>query len=1456
MNCLKCILIIFLLAAKSAAYSSENDGKTGNEVVVSTAIGKLTPHTSNQYEIEPSTGTDLLQIPPGQAGQVPVLMPDTTGMYKVETSTEALRLSSGSTTHSLLPGATAQYNVEASTGVTQSLPEQVPGLAFGTTEQFRDIPYRVLLSTQAMDSVPEGILSFYFERNESLVKGGGEEKTHILPDKYILPGSVEFNDPQTGEEMDVDCIIDYSMGILNFKELLPETTSFKVIYACFPFKAFTEFIAIDSRFMTADTKKLVPGLGRDLSLRILKKEYVLKGDGGKGPYVLENKLIIPEEETVWTRKRIRNRDMDYYMDYYRGEVNFEEPIADTDTFKVIYKYLPFNIITKGKWKFFVDIAIDSLIEEALPEEKESYNLYEKEEIFMGTDKTGPYLTGEKHVIPGTEVIIMEGRELNKDVDYTIDYLSGRLFFEEPVSAKTAFKMSYRYFPFDISDSYGRKKQFSEGGQSIIKTDSFMKKQKKKDYRLTVGGAQTFEMKFQPGGTTVMNQSLRLDISGNVTEDVRVKMLLSNQSMPIQPEGNTAVIEEMDKIYIEVGYKESMLTLGDYSVAFSGGEFNNYTKKLEGIKGDIVLEPVDITLFTANTGGGYTTVEIKNVTDSQGPYEIVKNRIIMAGTETVWVDDRSSGKGLQKMVRGKENDYTIDYNAATITFSQINRPITSNMIIVVDFEYRDAYYTRSTIGARAKSKNLLDGKMKLGITLLQEKDDEYSNEELYDKEAGKPKDAWVAISTNTIDELRSTSLPPPPIRHSILSLDSSLKLGMFSLTGELAGSSKDNNILYNMPGKTDYERFSSGLAGKLNFSSSFNDMKIGKITLGNLDWRGNLRYEGTEFISLGKSKPVKFTDKWDLAASPATGKPARLNAGTEVTYKPFSFLSFTPNIGVMKEYYVYTDTTTYTSLKDKTNTNISGGFRNIKLSVNKMNKIPGSLNVTGYYDALLKKTTYYRNAGTNNGSGREKWQYEVKYNLWKLTPRISRYHEETTTINQSTAPVSKGAAIQNVFKWGISTREVSWLNLSFGREERDRRTLNVDSDYDVWKSSQNLWLDSNERTDTLKFGFTPGRGTYFRTNLTFNDREANRYSKTGSTTTTTSNLIDMKTNYNPKILKKSLKTMLNYSMKNQFNTQLSTTTTYSTINATLRLNMHPKYLMPGEPGWLVKNILMNWSLENNFSLTEVTANQNDRKRIFLQDRFSEWKLIDLIEFKEREGRDSDVFRRNHILNLLKGNHFINCRLELKESDSNKRFTNELKNIFSNDTSVTLKSNVLKGLSLTGTYKLGSSSTTILNAYDIDKTTNTWVDKQDWIVNAKWQVFKFLAISYNYLEEKDNGNTKAANRTNWQHTGKANISMSSKGRISVTYTKKKETLPAYERITESEKIKIDGNYKVGRNVNSSLSFDFHSPWGKDYKKRRNIMEDFNKDEQKNNDKNILDILLYALEMKFRAEVQIHF
>ena len=217
----------------------------------------------------------------------------------------------------------------------------------------------------------------------------------------------------------------------------------------------------------------------------------------------------------------------------------------------------------------------------------------------------------------------------------------------------------------------------------------------------------------------LQSRLWLQFSGNITEDVEVLGAVTDEQTPIQPEGNTQTLREVDNIFIEFRSPYVGGTIGKFTAANAGSEWTAFSRKLQGIKAIGRYGRYGTTeIVAAVSPGKFQTMQIAGRERDQGPYRLTgpsgeRSILVLAGTERVFVDGVA-------MIRGESNDYVIDYSTGEIFF-QTRRVITSASRIAIDFEYTDRQYSRSFLSI-ANTGWLFDSTVTLSANYVREADD--------------------------------------------------------------------------------------------------------------------------------------------------------------------------------------------------------------------------------------------------------------------------------------------------------------------------------------------------------------------------------------------------------------------------------------------------------------------------------------------------------------------------------------------------------------------------------------------------------------------------------------------------------------------------------------------------------------------------------------------------------------
>ncbi|MBL7818681.1 MAG: hypothetical protein JNL70_27015 [Saprospiraceae bacterium] len=301
---------------------------------------------------------------------------------------------------------------------------------------------------------------------------------------------------------------------------------------------------------------------------------------------------------------------------------------------------------------------------------------------------------------------------------------------------THFTIQYRVLPIDLGKKYSRLDSskldpLAPKGFETSYTDPSVSNaifEKGLDYN----GNYTQGFSIGNSQNLVVNQNFNLNLAGKLG-DLDVLASMTDNNLPIQAEGNTLELRQFDRIFIQLKKKNSALIAGDYELSKPNSYFTNYYKKLQGITLSNTQEfLVKKTLTTHQTAslstkgsaaiarGKFSRLVLEASEGNQGPYRLLPNSstgyiIVLAATEKVFFDGKL-------LTRGDENDYVIDYNSGTIQFTP-KRLVTKDSRIIVEFEYADQSYLRSTM---ALSNEFKINRLKLNFSLYSEQDSKNSS----------------------------------------------------------------------------------------------------------------------------------------------------------------------------------------------------------------------------------------------------------------------------------------------------------------------------------------------------------------------------------------------------------------------------------------------------------------------------------------------------------------------------------------------------------------------------------------------------------------------------------------------------------------------------------------------------------------------------------------------------------
>jgi hypothetical protein len=393
---------------------------------------------------------------------------------------------------------------------------------------------------------------------------------------------------------------------------------------------------------------------------------------------------------------------------------------------------------------------------------------------------------------------------------------------------------------------------------------------------------------------VINSNLNLQLSGYLSDSMELILAISENASPIQPNGNTRDLRDLDRIFMQVAKSNWKVQLGDLDLKENRFSYLNFYKRVQGIsyvqQADIPDQWKTQTHVTGSVAKGrFNRQMLEIIEGNQGPYRLrgANNELffqVLSGTEKVFIDG-------VRVFRGEDQDYVINYNTAEISFTP-KQFITKDKRIQVEFEYTDRnylntqWYLNQSFEKRERSKwnlaffsnqdsrnnpidRVLDNRQKLFLSKLGDRFEEAFWPNAMEEIPGEGKFLYKKIDTTWGNNQHDSIY--------VLSSDTTHKLFNLSFSYVGPGNGNYQPLLNGANGKVFYWIEPDSLGNKkgnyepvdfivtpkrLQLLMLSNQLELGKSTQFRSEWALS-RYDVNLFASSNKGNDWGYAGKMEL-----------------------------------------------------------------------------------------------------------------------------------------------------------------------------------------------------------------------------------------------------------------------------------------------------------------------------------------------------------------------------------------------------------------------------------------------------------------------------------------------------------------------------------------------------------------------------------------------------------------
>ena len=152
---------------------------------------------------------------------------------------------------------------------------------------------------------------------------------------------------------------------------------------------------------------------------------------------------------------------------------------------------------------------------------------------QGLGTTGPYRLGYAHILPNSEHIVIDGKFLDPEIDYRFNFDDGLIFLTAPLATDDSLSIDFEVLPIELKSSY-----FQLRPSAITEVDTTSNSpppvRRWSESQLNIAGSKGFFINIGNAGEPSLSQSLDLEISGQLAQEINLTGSISDRNFTSAP----------------------------------------------------------------------------------------------------------------------------------------------------------------------------------------------------------------------------------------------------------------------------------------------------------------------------------------------------------------------------------------------------------------------------------------------------------------------------------------------------------------------------------------------------------------------------------------------------------------------------------------------------------------------------------------------------------------------------------------------------------------------------------------------------------------------------------------------------------------------------------------------------------------------------------------------------------